>query len=136
MLSSVSGKVTRVTDALNQQTNFAYDQIGNMTRMTDARINDTYFAYEFGAGCGCGGSGSAVTRITYPNNDYETFAYDANGNLTLKTDCNGAQIQYAYDALNHITQKTYPGSSTATFAYDKIGNPARRGTFGHATLVI
>ncbi|MBI5116613.1 RHS repeat protein [Candidatus Poribacteria bacterium] len=71
---------------------------------------------------GCGGSGSAVTRITYPNNDYETFKYDANGNLTLKTDCNGAQIQYAYDALNHLTQKTYPGSSTATFAYDKIGN--------------
>jgi uncharacterized protein RhaS with RHS repeats len=38
------------------------------------------------------------TKVT--DQAYENFKYDANGNLTLKTDCNGAQIQYAYDALN------------------------------------
>jgi RHS repeat-associated protein len=101
----------------------------NMTLMTDGRNNRTQFECSFGGGCGCGGTGSLVTRITYDGGEFETFKYDANGSLTLKTDCNNTSlppedqkyITYAYDALNRMTQKTYD-ASTVTFAYDKVSS--------------
>jgi len=62
-----------------------------------------------------------VTQTTFPSNKFETYAYDADNNLTSKTDRNGNTIQYVYDALNRLTQKTYPDSTTAEYTYDLVG---------------
>jgi YD repeat-containing protein len=38
----------------------------------------------------------------------ENYQYDADNNLTSKTDRKGQTITYLYDALNRLTSKTYP----------------------------
>jgi YD repeat-containing protein len=62
-----------------------------------------------------------VTQTTFPSNYFETYQYDADNNLTSKTDRNGNTIQYVYDALNRLTQKSYPDSTTAEYTYDLVG---------------
>ncbi|WP_263377690.1 RHS repeat domain-containing protein [Granulicella paludicola] len=45
--------------------------------------------------------------------------YDANGNLSYKTDARGISTAYSYDALNRLASKTYSdGSPIAAFGYD------------------
>ena len=52
------------------------------------------------------------TRQTeFPSSLTESYAYDAVGNLTSKTDRKGQTIQYVYDALNRLASKTYPDST-------------------------
>jgi len=51
----------------------------------------------------------------------ETYAYDANNNLTQKTDRKNQTITYLYDALNRLTSKTYPDSTAVDYTYDLVG---------------
>jgi RHS repeat-associated protein len=62
-----------------------------------------------------------VTQTTFPSTHVETYDYDADNNLTSKTDRKGQTILYVYDALNRLTQKTYPDSTTAEYTYDLVG---------------
>jgi RHS repeat-associated protein len=62
-----------------------------------------------------------VTKTTFPSGNIETYGYDADNNLTSKTDRKNQAIQYVYDALNRLTQKTYPDSTTAAYTYDLVG---------------
>jgi RHS repeat-associated protein len=54
-----------------------------------------------------------------------TYSYDANGNVTSKTDARGVTITYdpsdrRIDALNRVTKKTYSNGQTAvTYSYDQ-----------------
>jgi RHS repeat-associated protein len=48
----------------------------------------------------------------------ETYGYDADNNLTSKTDRKNQYITYAYDLMNRLTQKTYPDSTTVNYTYD------------------
>src|SRR5579863_5879645 len=50
----------------------------------------------------------------------EYYQYDADNNLTQKTDRNGNAIQYLYDALNRLTQKTYPDTTAVDYTYDLV----------------
>ena len=80
--------------------------------VTDANGHATSFSYDaFGR----------VTETTFPSNLFETDAYDADNNLTSKTDRKGQTIQYVYDALNRLTQKSYPDSTTVEYTYDLVG---------------
>lgn len=45
-----------------------------------------------------------MTQTMFPSNLFETCAYDADNNLTSKTDRKSQTIQYIYDALNRLTQ--------------------------------
>jgi RHS repeat-associated protein len=65
-----------------------------------------------------------------PNaNDYEHYAYDANGNRTYLRKRDGAVLTYAYDALNRVTLKVVPeraGTPTSAtrdvyMGYDLLG---------------
>ncbi len=48
------------------------------------------------------------------------YGYDANGNLTSRTDNRNITTTYGYDALNRLTSKTYSdGTPTAHFNYDE-----------------
>jgi YD repeat-containing protein len=46
-----------------------------------------------------------VTRTNFPSSLSENYAYDADNNLTSKTDRKGQTITYLYDALNRLTKK-------------------------------
>ncbi|MGA2482628.1 MAG: RHS repeat-associated core domain-containing protein [Candidatus Acidiferrales bacterium] len=59
-----------------------------------------------------------MTQTTFPSSLYETYAYDAIGNLTGKTDRKGQTITYIYDQLNRLTQKAYPDSTAVNYTHD------------------
>jgi RHS repeat-associated protein len=49
-----------------------------------------------------------------------SYSYDANGNLTKKTDARGTFTNYGYDALNRLTSKTYSDTSpSVVYNYDE-----------------
>jgi YD repeat-containing protein len=55
----------------------------NLTGITDANTHSTFFTYDaFGR----------VTKANFPSTFSETYAYDANNNLTSKTDRKGQTI--------------------------------------------
>jgi len=62
-----------------------------------------------------------VTQTNFPSSLSEYYQYDADNNLTQKTDRKGQTIQYLYDALNRLTQKTYPDTTTVDYTYDLVG---------------
>ena len=53
-----------------------------------------------------------------------TYAYDAVGNRTQRTDYNSTVTNYAYDNLNRLTTIVYP-SRTVTYSYDPLNNLTR-----------
>jgi YD repeat-containing protein len=62
-----------------------------------------------------------VTQTIFPSTLLETYAYDAVGNLTSKTDRKNQRIQYFYDALDRLTSKTCPDTTSANYVYDLVG---------------
>jgi YD repeat-containing protein len=75
-----------------------------------------------------------VTETTFPSTHYEQYAYDADNDLTSKTDRNGNTITYVYDTLNRLTQKSYPNSTSVEYTYDLVGKVLQvndpTGTYG------
>ena len=51
-----------------------------------------------------------MTKTTYPDGTFETFAYDANGNNVAATDRNGLAVTMVYDKLT-VTLVTLPSLS-------------------------
>src|SRR6266851_616045 len=62
---------------------------------------------------------STTRKTTFPSGYIETYGYDADNNLTAKTDRKNQQITYTYDQLNRLTGKTYPDSTAVNYTYDK-----------------
>jgi YD repeat-containing protein len=62
-----------------------------------------------------------VTQTNFPSSLSEYYQYDADNNLTQKTDRKGQTIQYLYDALNRLTSKTYPDTTAVDYTYDLVG---------------
>src|SRR5579859_6741661 len=105
------GRLTSVTDALNQVTSYSYDEVGNRLTQTDANNHTTNYQYDQ--------RGRRVAR-TLPLGQSEAYTYAANGNLATKTDFNGKTTTYAYDGVNQLLSKTPDGSFHAppvTFTY-------------------
>ena len=75
-----------------------------------------------------------MTQTTFPSSLAETYSYDADNNLTSKTDRKSQTIQYVYDALNRLTQKSYPDSTSVQYTYDLVGKVMQvndpTGTYG------
>lgn len=60
-------------------------------------------------------------------NGFETYQYDPNGNMTVRTLRNGigSQITYTYDALNRLQAKSLPGGNpnlNSAYQYDLVGH--------------
>lgn len=62
-----------------------------------------------------------VTQTNFPSSLSENYQYDADNNLTQKTDRKSQTINYVYDALNRLTSKTYPDSTAVDYVYDLVG---------------
>jgi len=62
-----------------------------------------------------------VTRTNFPSSLSENYYYDADNNLTSKTDRKGQTITYLYDALNRLSKKQYTDSTEVDYAYDLVG---------------
>lgn len=78
---------------------YAYDTLGN-------RVKGSESSYEYSGGNLLLGS------------DGNKFGYDANGNLISKTDIDGEQYRYLYDALNRLTKVLKNDELIAEYIYD------------------
>lgn len=105
-----ANRVVKVTDPALQVTQYEYNPRSNLTALVDA-INQRY-TYDY----------DALSRVTTATRAgfQMTFAYDAVGNRTSRTDFNNMTTAYTYDARNRLTKITYPDASTATYGYDKL----------------
>ena len=70
-----SGKVTSMTDPLNQVTRFTYDpQFESIKTVTDPRGNTISFDYD---------SHANVVGVLYPDSQSESMSYDSGGTWSL-----------------------------------------------------
>lgn len=105
-----ANRLVKVTDPALQITQYEYNARSNVTALVDA-INQRYtFDYD------ALGRVTAATRAGL----IMSFAYDAGGNRTQRTDYNNMTTSYLYDALNRLTMLTYPDASTVNYGYDKL----------------
>ena len=114
---------------LIDQLDLAYDAEGNIVskKLANGNLNqDTALTAQYDAA-------NRMTGITVNGKTY-ALTYDANGNLTGKTNTADAadSTAYAWDARNRLTGITAPGL-TASFQYDPLGRRIERTVNGETT---
>ena len=93
-----TGFLLGITDALNRQTQFAYDSMGNVTTITQL----------------AGTANAATTSFSYNPQYYEVASVsDPLGNTT----------SFSYDNLGSLVSVSNPLGETATFTYNSQGQP-------------
>ena len=96
----------------NQATNYAYDTLNNLTQVVQG-VQTRTFAYD---------SLSRLKNASNPESGAIAYQYDANGNLTNKTDARSISTTYGYDNLNRVKSRTYSDSTPAvSYFYDGTG---------------
>ncbi len=112
------GRLTKVKDALNQETTYAYDELGRQISQTDANNHTTRFEYDQ--------LGRRLKRIL-PAGQFETYSYDSAGNLQSRMDFNGKTTTFTYDLMRRLLSKTPEASlnqTTVSFTYNATGQRA------------
>ena len=115
-------RLTQATRPLPAQPNetFSYDLLGNRLRR-DAQVSDSVI-----------GAGNRLLE------DGEfTYQYDANGNLTQKTQkSNGATTRYSYDAEDQLVRVDFPDGTNAQYRYDGLGRRIEKNVSGTITRYV
>ncbi len=120
-----AGETTELTDPEGDTTTFAFDLAGRQTKVTDPLGNASSITYDL-AGHPTAvrdlDSGGAIVRT-------RSFDYDRDGNPVGRTDAEGHNTTYDFDALGRITRMVEPvsadGSITTSFGYDATGARTR-----------
>jgi RHS repeat-associated protein len=112
-----SGQLTKVKDALNNETEFQYSVRGDLTKIILAVGDDlesaTDIAYD----------NMRLTKITSPSGSSNTmtFTYDIQGYVVTKEDFEGNKTYYDYDHMGRVTTITDPVDSVS-LGYNTLGN--------------
>ena len=113
-------RLKTVTDPLNQDTEYFYDNRDNLTALTDAAGNTTWFEYD---------RNNRLVKEIRPEGQQTTYQYDEAGNLTAKIDAKNQKTEYDYDDAGRLAQIRYfaatdhvNAAKTVTFSYDPAGN--------------
>ncbi|MHB1059638.1 MAG: putative Ig domain-containing protein, partial [Rhodanobacter sp.] len=146
------GRLASVADALGTRSSYTYDATGLELTQTDR--DGAVWTYQYDdAGRQTRQISPVVTSATYTSGNtlsttnasiVTALGYDANGNVTSRTDAYGTAaartISYAYDTRNHQIKTTYPdagyvnpanntytatssiGATTAIVTYDALGH--------------
>ncbi|NOT63483.1 MAG: RHS repeat-associated core domain-containing protein [Acidobacteria bacterium] len=129
--------------APTQPTSYAYDALGNLRKVAQGG-QERWFAYD------------ALSRLIYAKNPEQTtnanlvytdntltpgnsnwslkYVYDANGNLTAKTDARNITLTYVYDLLNRNTTVDYSNTTLNPDVrrfYDSTTITNGKGRFSH-----
>ena len=106
-------RVIRSVDAVGNEILYGYDGINQLTSMTDAKGRVTSYQYDE--------LGRLVSTSDALNQTTRT-EYDKLGDVTATIDANGNRTEYTYDALNRrVKVKDAKGGITQS-VYDKVGN--------------
>jgi len=125
--------VTTGTSTYLDQRDYAYNPIGNMTSFTLNNGTPTTYAYPSGS--------QPITRphavssrdIPNTSND-DSFSYDANGNMTSRTQ-NGVTWTQTFDAENRLVSVS-DGTITTQYVYDGSGSRVKRIVGSTTTLYV
>lgn len=92
-----------------QPTVYAYDTLSNLTQVYQG-VQTRTFAYD---------SLSRLRQAVNPESGTISYNYDANGNLTTKTDARSVTTTYVYDNLNRALTRSYSdGTPQVAYKYD------------------
>jgi len=113
-----AGKVTKIIDALSNETEIRYDANGNVTKEIDPLDHETDYAYD---------AMNNVTLVTAPSGSANTmaYAYDLLNRRTKVTDFNGKIMNLKYDFMDRVVTKTVgtsPEELVQRWVYDDAGN--------------
>jgi len=144
-------RITRIAPgddrSLDAVIQMEYDGSARLTSVTDAEGNTISYTYAKEGCSTCGGSGELPETITDPFGQVTTQMFDKNGELvgvrtpldqlnstasmverdpsgliTKRTDANGKETLYQYDALGRVLNQLDAAGGLTEFAYDKHGN--------------
>nr|MDQ5807335.1 hypothetical protein [Actinomycetota bacterium] len=114
------GRRATATDGTGQST-YDYDGLGRLAATHSAAGDVVRFGYDLA---------DRRTRLTYPNGEDVTTAYDAGGRATSVTDWLGNTTAFEYDGDSNLVRKAFP---TTTATADEYAYDAER-QLTHATL--
>lgn len=129
-----SGRVEKQTDALGEETTFAWNDVTQVTTVTDAKGNVSQDTYASGALLGstepAGNTSqtydgaSNVTSRTDARGNTTTLTYDTRGNLLTRTAPPPLSYvdTYTYNLQNQLLSHTNGRGATTTHTYDGAGN--------------
>jgi len=100
-------RLTAATHPNQTNESYAFDDVGNRT----ASHRGSSYSYQ------------GFNRPFTANSN--TYAYDANGNLTSKTDASGTWT-YIWDFENRLKQASKSGGVAVTYGYDALGRRVQR----------
>jgi RHS repeat-associated protein len=92
---------------------YQYDEVSHLVAYTDAENHTTNYTYA---------SLFGLTKVTYPDSEFQEYEYDDVGNAISVTYANGNEILFAYDDIYRLTHIQYQDPSTVSFLYDLNSN--------------
>ncbi|HEX3156202.1 MAG TPA: RHS repeat-associated core domain-containing protein [Candidatus Angelobacter sp.] len=115
---------TQVTDPLGNVTTYHFDPLGFLLDVTDPSGAQRIFTRDPQSNMPLAITGSGTCAVCEaPERGDQTFTYDENGNVLVRTDGSGAATAFTYDPVfNKITSITNPLHNTTRFSYDASGN--------------
>ena len=122
-----NGLLTKVTNALNQESQFTYNAYGQPATITDAVGNQVVYGYD---------SYGNTNSVSIPSmNQTAIMTFDRASRMTQATDFNGFTKSYVYDVLDALVKETNALGLETRYVYDKNGNlTAIRNAAGDSTL--
>jgi YD repeat-containing protein len=132
------GNIASITE-LTQTRNFSYDELQRLTAGGTAGSPESYTYDPEGnrtsSHLSTGHTTDIANRLT--EDDQFTYVYDANGNLTSKTDkVTLGTTGYTYDAQNQLTRIDFPNLTSAAYRYDGLGRRIEKDVNGTVTRYV
>jgi len=123
----IAGNVVQATDAKGVVVNRTYDALDRVQAVTysDSSLNASYHYDESNSITGCAGSFPVghLTRLV-EGAVTTVYCYDNQGNVTAKSQTQGAQtdiIRYAYTLANRLKSVTSPNLNVTQYSRDAVG---------------
>jgi RHS repeat-associated protein len=107
------GKLTAMSDPLNNTTGYSYDSTTSSFVETNPKGNTTKWVYD---------TNWHITSVTDARNNTSSFTYDNNFNVTSKADFMNKKTTFTYDSMGNLLSETDPMSHAITYAYDQNNN--------------
>jgi RHS repeat-associated protein len=105
----ISAGTYTLTDYSGHKTIFS--ATGHMLEEIDIHGKTTTYQY----------NGQQISKITYPEGQFMSFAYDGNGRLQRITDSSGRDTTIDIDSEGDLTGVTYPDGSSLSYTYTTTG---------------
>ncbi len=144
----VKGLKTKMTDALGQETIYAYDALGRVISETsaDKKVRRWSYDHEGNILSATDTNGQTTTFVYNGNqqmieqkdalNNRTTTTVDSRGRTILTTTPLGNKTGFQYDIHGRLTQKTRNGKVVESYVYDQFGNLTSQTVQGLTTTFV